>query len=136
MHRSSWRPGAEWWQGAAIAAIGFAVFLAWLAAFERYLEPWARRSGSGLLGCTILWMPAGPLRVWGSKKPATRAREGVIAVAGLALVLLGAAVPVLVLQLATVVIGTAHDTLRASAYLMSVPLMGSFVVRVMWRRPD
>jgi len=60
MHRYSWRPVAEWWRGVTIAAVGFAVFLGWLAAFERYLEPRARKSWGALLGCTIVWTPTVP----------------------------------------------------------------------------
>ncbi len=136
MRRSKWHPGTDWWRGVAIAAIGFAVFFLWLAAFETYVEPWARRSCGALVGCTIGWTPAGPLRVWGSRDSAAGGREGSIAVAGLVVVLLAAAVPVLVLYLAAVVIGLGHEALSASAYLVSVPLLAIFVVRVMRREPD
>ena len=136
MRRSKWHLGKDWWRGVAIAAIGFAVFFVWLAAFETYVEPWARRSYGALVGRTIRWTPAGPLRIWGSREPAARGREGSIAVAGLVVVLLAAAVPVLVLYFAVVVIGLGHEALSASAYLVSVPLMSLFVVRVMRREPD
>src|SRR5258708_31737499 len=127
MDRSRWHRGAEWWRGVAIAAIGFALFIAWLAAFEHYFEPWARRSLGALRGCPIGWTPSGPLRIWGSKEPGPPAREGALAVAGLVLVLLGAVPPVVALHLAALVIGAGHEALWDSAYLVSVPLMAIFV---------
>lgn len=118
------------------AAEAAAFFIGWLVAFERALEPFARRLLGALIGCPIVWMPAGLLRVWGSGEGQQGARDGSIALVGHLVVLVAAAVPLVALHLAARLLEPGREGIRASTYLMTVPLTIVFVGRVLRRRPN
>ncbi|MGO9833435.1 MAG: hypothetical protein ACLP1X_04400 [Polyangiaceae bacterium] len=117
-----------------IAAVSAGLYVAWLVAFERALEPFARRLLGALIGCPIVWVPAGLFRAWGSGEAGHEARDGLIAAMGTLLVLAAAAVPVVALHFAARLLEPEREGIRASAYLMTAPLMMVFLIWVARRR--
>ncbi|MDP9002962.1 MAG: hypothetical protein M3O46_22960 [Myxococcota bacterium] len=136
MERSNWHLGAARWTVVAIGTVSFGLYMAWLRAFERVLEPLARRLWGRITGCDIIWVPAGSFRVWGSKQSIHMAREGAIALAGSLFVVASAAVPSLGLHFMALAFEADGGQVRGSAYLMSAPMMLIFVVRTLKRRVE
>ncbi len=135
MLRASWGIAADRLAGAEVAVVALIGLGAWLVAFELYVEPRLRRWVGGLTKREVVWVAAGPLRVWGSRgPPREHGREGLLAVVGIVLVLAAATLPVIEMHFAAQVLAPGREGVRASAYLTSVPLMAIFSLRVMWHR--
>jgi hypothetical protein len=124
---------------AAGTAIGFAAlsagcFLAWLFAFERWFEPLLRRSVGALIGRTVVWVSAGAyFRSWGLANESTSSMNATVAVIGSMAVLCSALLPVLAVGF-VVRAATDDTTVNASSYLMSFPMIGIFLLHVLWRK--
>ncbi|MGH7440360.1 MAG: hypothetical protein ACRENE_32095, partial [Polyangiaceae bacterium] len=106
-----------------LAAAAFGFFFAWVAAFERGLEPLLRRLCGRVVGCAVVWLAVGPFRIWGPREPSDRAREAAIAVSCSVVVLASAAVPVVALHLVSLALEAEGEDVGAAAYLMSLPLI-------------
>jgi len=133
------------WRG-VFSVLFFAVafgglYLLWLIAFERRLEPWLRRGTGALLGCSIVWVrAAGPFRAWGLQRRGVRGDvgdrlDGAVGLLGGATVLCSALLPAIALEAAA----KAHAPdvrVTATCYLMTVPLMIVFLLRVLSAGPE
>ena len=134
--RANWNLDAARWTVVEIGAVSFGLYLAWLAAFERGLEPLVRRLWGRVIGCDIVWVPAGLFRVWGSKHSIPRSREGAIALVGSLFVVASAAVPVVAFHFAAVALEVDGGPIQATIYLVSAPVMMIFVLRVLRRHAE
>ena len=134
MQRASWNPGAARWTVVEVGAVSFALYLAWLAAFERVVEPRVRGLWGTIVGSEIVWVPAGAVRIWGSTQAVVRSREAAIALVGGLFVLASAALPVLALHFVALALEAEGVQIRGSTYLMSVPMMAIFASRMFARR--
>jgi hypothetical protein len=114
------------------AALASGLYIAWMIAFERWMEPFARASWSAALGREIRWVPAGGrFRVWGLKDSARTSADALVSVIGMLVVLASAAMPVLAIHWMAPL-----EAIRAVSYLMSVPMMVGFVLRVLFLKRD
>jgi hypothetical protein len=122
------------------AAVVSGCYLAWLLAFERIVDPYLRRAVGRVLGCTIVWMPAGGrFRVWGTPWEASRTKDASAALVGSAAVLVAAAMPAVLSSVAAGWIG--HEPVKgnfgreplivATIHAMAVPMILVFVLRVL-----
>jgi hypothetical protein len=107
------------------------LYVGWLLLFERLLEPIARRALGTVMDCTIVWVPAGRFRVWGTREAVGRQKEATIALAGSLVALSAAAAPVAALHTLAHFFSRGRESLQPGIYLLSVPLMMLFVVRLL-----
>jgi hypothetical protein len=122
---------AEHWTVVRFAVMASGCYVAWLAAFERWLEPLLRRCGGAVIGGHIVWVPVvGPFRIWGLQNHESPGMDRTAGLFGGAAVLCAALVPVVGLHTAALSMG-ADATIAASAYLMSLPMVAVFVVRIL-----
>jgi len=117
------------------AVVLFGTYFAWLVTFERWIEPTLRRWAGSIARRTIVWVAAGRgLRIWGvehSRGPA----DAAVPFAGALLVFASALLPAVLL--AKIAASEGADTrISASSYLISVPLMALFVLRMLAVRHD
>jgi hypothetical protein len=118
------------------AALSAGCFLAWLLAFERWLEPLLRRGVGAVIGRTIIWVSAGPyFRIWGLPNEEASSMDAAVAAIGSMAVLFSGLLPVIGVRIG-IGVATNDAALKASSYLMSFPMIGVFVLRVLWRRPE
>jgi hypothetical protein len=124
---------AAHWTVIRFAAMASGCYVAWLVAFERWLEPLLRRCGGAMIGGRIVWVPVvGRFRIWGMQDHASSGLDRAAGLFGGVAVLSAALVPVVAVHAA--VLGTDADaTIAASGYLMSLPMLAIFVVRVLTR---
>jgi hypothetical protein len=118
------------------AAFYSGCYLAWLIAFERWFEPLLRRCSGIIVGSRIVWVPAGAsFRMWGLRDQRRTGTAAAVGFLGGAAVLCAALFPAVALRL---IAGAPGDdpVIAASTYLLSIPMIGGFVVRVLWRRRD
>jgi hypothetical protein len=117
------------------AAAVSAGYVAWLVAFERWLEPWLRRRGSAIFRCSIVWVHAGgPFRIWGVRERVSRTMNLAVGCLGGGAVLLSSVLPVIAL-LDLAARANAHDAIvAASGYLASLPMIVFFALRVLSRK--
>ncbi|MDP9033962.1 MAG: hypothetical protein M3O50_04085 [Myxococcota bacterium] len=121
------------WPIIAFAATFAAFYIAWLILFERWFEPCLRRWSGVIIGRTIAWLPAGgPFRAWGLSERGPRALEATVGLLGTATVILSAFLPSVGAIIAAIVYAN-EPAIRASVYLMSLPLTMLFVFRVLTR---
>jgi Na+-transporting methylmalonyl-CoA/oxaloacetate decarboxylase beta subunit len=118
------------------AAFSAGGYLAWLIAFERWFEPLLRRCSGIIVGSPIVWVPAGgSFRMWGLKDQRRSRTAAAVGFLGGAAILCAAIFPAVALRVTAG--GPGDDTvIAASSYLFSIPMIGGFVVRVLWRRTD
>ena len=115
------------------AAVVSGLYILWFVAFERWLDPLLRRCGGVILGHRIVWVRAGPFRTWGLREAGFPGIERNAGLFGGAAVLSASLVPFMSLHVAVQVMSA--DALTAAVgYLMSVPMMALFVLRVLSRR--
>ncbi len=111
------------------AVVLFGTYFAWLVTFERWIEPTLRRWAGSIARRTIVWVAAGRgLRIWGvehSRGPA----DAAVPLAGALLVFASALLPAVLL--AKIAASGADARISASSYLVSVPLMALFVLRML-----
>jgi hypothetical protein len=112
-----------------VAVLVASVYVGWLVAFERWIEPLLRRACGVVLGCTIQWVPSGALRTWGTGGTANGAKEAAVALIGSVLVLCSSTVPVAVVHIASPLHG--DGATGATTYLMSLPMMMLFTVWIL-----
>jgi hypothetical protein len=117
------------WMAIRTAAFLFGTYFAWLATFERWIEPRLRRLTGSIARRSIVWVPAGRgLRIWGVRERAGASADAAVALVGALLVLASALLPAVMLGR---VAGAGDPRISASSYLMSVPLMALFVFRML-----
>jgi hypothetical protein len=109
-----------------------ALYVLWFVAFERWLEPLLRRCGGLILGHRIVWVRAGPFRMWGLLKTGFPGIEKSAGFFGAVAVLSASFVPFIAIH-AVAQIMSADALTAAVGYLMSVPMMALFVLRVLSR---
>lgn len=134
MHPPDLASAVDRWAIVRFAVVSSAAFIAWLLAFERWVEPLLRRWAGAILGREILWVPVGvaSFRIWGLPGAETSAMAAEVAVLGMVVVLVSAAIPVVLVRVAAR--WMANDALISSiTYLMALPMMMSFVLRVLSR---
>jgi hypothetical protein len=106
-------------------------YIAWLLVFERWLEPWLRRCGGAIVGSSIDWVPAGgPFRIWGLRDRRSVAVHAAVGFLGGMTVLFSAGLPAVVLLYAAASARTEDATMAATSYLISLPMVALFALRV------
>jgi uncharacterized membrane protein YqaE (UPF0057 family) len=119
-----------------IAALSAGCFLVWLLAFERWLDPLLRRAIGAALGCPVVWVSAGAyFRVWGLGAEKASSLNAAVAAIGSMAVLCSSLLPAIGVGVG-VGFATNDATVKASSYLMSFPMIGIFVLHVLWRGPE
>jgi hypothetical protein len=122
------------WLG-AIKSAGFVLgaYSSWLIGFERWIEPAVRRGVGAIAGCCIVWLPAGgPFRIWGSQNQGPLGIETALGFLCSLVILIAAVLP----ACALVVIAsgqTSDAAVQATIYLITLPMIGVFVTRMLWR---
>jgi len=115
------------------AAVVSGLYVLWFLAFERWLDPLLRRCGGVLLGHRIVWVQAGLFRTWGLREAGFPGVERSAGLFGAASVLFASFFPFIALHALAKALSA--DALTASVgYLMSIPMMAFFVLRVLSRR--
>jgi hypothetical protein len=125
-----------WWMAVKTAALLCGAYLAWLVAFERWLEPMARRWTGSIARRPVVWVPAGRgFRIWGLGDRTDEAVDAAVALVGALFIFASALLPaVAFIRLAG---GRTRDPLiAASSYLTCVPLIVVFVLRMLRARHD
>ncbi len=87
------------------------------------------------MGSSIVWLPAGGgFRIWGLQGQGRRDAEAAVGFLCSFTVLCAAALPVWALGVVTS--GQTNSVaIRATIYLMTVPMIAVFLIRVLWRNP-
>jgi hypothetical protein len=114
------------------AAVVSALYVLWFVAFEKWLDPLLRRCGGIILGHRIVWVRAGPFRTWGLLESGFPSIEKSAGFFGAVAVLSASFVPFVAIH-AVAQLMSANPLTAAVGYLMSVPMMALFVVRVLSR---
>src|SRR5260221_14373143 len=116
---------------ARFAGVYSGCYLGWLIVFERWLEPLLRRCGGAILGSSVVWVSTGgSFRIWGIRdRPGST--DATLGLLGSGAVLCAAVLPLILLQF-TVTPPDGDAAIAASSYLMSLPMMGVFVLRLLW----
>jgi hypothetical protein len=78
-----------------------------------------------------VWVPAGRFRIWGASEAVGRSKEGTIALVGSLVALSAAAAPIAALHTLAYFFTQGREGLQAGIYVLSVPLMMLFVVRLL-----
>jgi hypothetical protein len=112
------------------AAAVSALYVLWFVAFERWLDPLLRRCGGLILGHRIVWVRAGPFRTWGLLEAGFPGIEKSAGFFGAVAVLSASFVPFIAIH-AVAQLMSADPLTAAVGYLMSVPMMALFVLRVL-----
>ena len=89
-----------------------------------------------MIGRPVVWVTAGGyFRVWGLPDETAASMNAAVAAIGSMAVLCSALLPVIGVGIG---VGTATNdaAVKASSYLMSFPMIGIFVLHVLWRRPE
>jgi hypothetical protein len=88
------------------------------------------------MGTSIAWLPAGGgFRIWGLQGQSRRDTEAAVGFLCSFTVLCAAALPAW--ALGVVASGqTSSVASRATVYLMTVPMIAVFLIRVLWRKPS
>jgi hypothetical protein len=106
-------------------------YVAWLLLFERWLEPWLRRCGGALIGSAIVWVPAGgPFRIWGLRDRRSVAMHAAVGFLGGLTVLVSASLPAVLLLVFAAKARTEDETMAATSYLISLPMVALFSFRL------
>jgi hypothetical protein len=122
----------HWWAVVRFAVTSSGCYLAWLIVFERWIEPLLRRGGGAIIGRSIVWVSAGgSFRRWGIQDPPHRSTDAIVGLLGSAAVLCAALLPAVPLRLA-VTEPSGDVMIVASSYLMTLPMMAVFVLRILW----
>jgi hypothetical protein len=125
-----------WWAIVAFAVVWSGIYIAWLVAFERWLEPWLRRRLGSIVGGAIVWVPAGgPLRIWGLREPGRLAVDATVGLLGAVAILCSAVLPSIAVNIAASLYG-GDGRMAMTGYLTSIPMTVIFVVRVLFGKPD
>jgi hypothetical protein len=118
------------------AAPSAACFIAWLLTFERWLEPLLRRCVGTVIGRPVVWVSTGAhFRVWGLANETASSMNAAVAAVGSMAVLCSALLPGVGVGIVVGVV-TNDEAVKASSYLISFPMIGIFVLHVLWRRPE
>jgi hypothetical protein len=121
------------WAIVRFAVVSSGLFVAWLIAFERWIEPLLRRCTGAILGCRVFWAPVGAsFRIWGLLGAKGSATDAAVSLVGTVVLQVCAAVPVVLVRLAARWMGS-DAMIGEITYLMAVPTMMLFVLRVLTR---
>jgi hypothetical protein len=111
-------------------------YVAWLIAFERWIEPALRRWVGVVIGRPVRWVRvAGPFRNWGADRTGSRALEAGVGLAGAATIAGAALVPTVATNI-LVRAELGESPVAGATYLMTIPLVILFAARLLLGRVD
>jgi hypothetical protein len=124
------------WHVVRSGALVCAGYVAWIIAFERWIDPALRRWVGVVVGCPVRWVQvAGPFRNWGVAGVGSDALEAGVGLTGAAAVAAAALLPAVITNV-LVRAELGESPIAGATYLMTVPVVVIVATRLLLGRVD